>query len=546
MFNLSPKLEQILWPLLAIGLFVAAFWLGPVQFSANFTKLPGDLGDARLNAYFLENAYQYFFGSIESLWHFGFFYPFPYVMGFSENLFGLVPIFSFFRLAGSDAYSSFQYLFMFGYGVNYLASLIVLRKLGISRWPAVLGALIFTFGFSVTARSNHAQLHYRFAMPFAIYYFVGFLKGRDVSSLVKSAFWLMWQFFVGIYLGFFTLVMLLSLTVCFLVFPYARNRAALGDAWSQLVSNLKALSSRQLTVYIGGLLSIGLALFVLFYPYLQVQKLYGFKRTWSDMLGLLPRAYSYIYTPSSKLWNFDLEVFRKLPVWYEHQLFPGMVPFVLFLVGMVAGMRRKSSFVFKLFSTSFIFLFCLTISTGGGWWEYVHHLPLFSAIRAVCRIDMLFLFVYAFVSAYFLDSVLKKKASTFVVCLLLSLFFVYESSQMITYWTPKDVWEKYDAHLEALMPSDLPENSVLFFAHTQGVEYEHETAAIWVALKNGFRTLNGYSGNSPRGYSGGYKKDCAELTRRIAAYRDFVTKKQIPPRDSQWIRRIVPVGFSNC
>lgn len=42
--------------------FIFAFLLGPMGQLNYLTMMPGDIGDARLNNYFLENIYQFFAG----------------------------------------------------------------------------------------------------------------------------------------------------------------------------------------------------------------------------------------------------------------------------------------------------------------------------------------------------------------------------------------------------------------------------------------------------------------------------------------------------
>ena len=92
----------------ALAPFVAAFFLGPFSDLALFTMMPGDFGDARLNNYFLENIYQYVSGGCVSLVHLGFFYPFPYVLGFSDNLFGSSPVYVIARFLTAAPDTAFQ------------------------------------------------------------------------------------------------------------------------------------------------------------------------------------------------------------------------------------------------------------------------------------------------------------------------------------------------------------------------------------------------------------------------------------------------------
>ncbi len=75
--------------LIPVGAFLIAFFALPVRALQGFVSTPaGNLGDNRLNAYFLENIYQFFTGGSPSLWNLQIFAPYPYILGFSDNLFG--------------------------------------------------------------------------------------------------------------------------------------------------------------------------------------------------------------------------------------------------------------------------------------------------------------------------------------------------------------------------------------------------------------------------------------------------------------------------
>lgn len=544
---MSVRNESYLATLAYILLFAAAFWLGPWQFSEQFTEIPGDLGDARLNAYFLENVYQYLLGNSESLWHFGFYYPFPYTVGFSDNLFGLSPLFILFRIAGVDAYSSFLYWFMSGYVLNFASSLYVLRKLGLSPWAAGLGALVFTFGLPVTGHSGHAQLHHRFGIPLVTLFFIRFVQTKDLRNLLVSYFWLVWQFFTGVYIGFFAFLLLFGMTFCYLVFPYTRERKPLQESWNGIRGNFKALSNGNKMWLGAGFVLLSLAMIWLFYPYLQVKELYGFDRSWGEVKGMLPRIYSYIFAPSSTLWDFKFKFFNNLSMSWEHQMFPGMVPFVLGLLGLGVGLSKKSSLTFKLIVCGFLFIFAITLRTGSSWWKYFHYLPLFSAIRAMTRIDLLYLLFYGFLAGYLLDLLCKRKPLLIGLSLLFSGLFVYESGQMRTQWNKKTRWELKENELAAvLLSQQLPKGSVFFIAQMSTPEYEHEVTSMWLALKHGYKTMNGYSGNGPEGYDNKFGKKCGEFQRRLESYQRFTDKNQLKGLQPEEVAGIAKIGFENC
>ncbi|EWS65152.1 hypothetical protein Y695_01601 [Hydrogenophaga sp. T4] len=95
----------------------------------HFAMLPGDTRDTQLVNYLLEQVYQYLTGRLPSIWHPGFYAPFPFVLGLSDNMFGAFPVYGLARLAGMTHDSAFQLWFVIGHVSNYLAAYWVLRRL---------------------------------------------------------------------------------------------------------------------------------------------------------------------------------------------------------------------------------------------------------------------------------------------------------------------------------------------------------------------------------------------------------------------------------
>lgn len=210
----------ILW-----GVFIIAFLLGPVRMLQGLDLMPGDFGDSRLNNYFLENIYQYILGNTQSLVHLNFFGLFPYVLGFSDNLFGASPIYLFFRVVTGESDTAFQIWFYFSYLANYFAAYWGLRLLGISPLAAIVGSLVFTFSLPVSGKIAHAQLGYRFCVPLVIAYFYLFLERGNIRLFLYSIAWLAWGFYCSIYIGVFTSLFLVMMLFVFLAIGLCTKRS---------------------------------------------------------------------------------------------------------------------------------------------------------------------------------------------------------------------------------------------------------------------------------------------------------------------------------
>lgn len=204
--------HKIFGLLLATGVFALALYFVAVRDLEGLARMPGDLGDSRLNNIFLENVWQVLIGRSESFIHLPFFWPFPYVVGFSDNLWGSAPFYVILRAVGYGPMESFQLWYYLGFVLNFISMFWVLSKLKFSLLASISGSLFYAFCMPGLVQAGHVQLHYRFAIPFAVYFCATWLHEADAKALVLSALWTVWQFWIGMYMGIFLLLLLLSAT----------------------------------------------------------------------------------------------------------------------------------------------------------------------------------------------------------------------------------------------------------------------------------------------------------------------------------------------
>ncbi|WP_090197630.1 hypothetical protein [Pseudomonas pohangensis] len=535
--------------LCVVALFVCAFVAVPLRQLHGLALMPGDIADARLNNYFLENIYQFFFGESESLWQLGFFSPFPYVLGFSDNLFGSAPVYLLARLFVAEPDTAFQLWFLFGYVANFAAAYYALRLLGGSPLASSVGALIFAFALPTTAHAGHAQLHYRFGVPLAMAFFTLFLEQKKYRLLVISGAWLVWQFYAGIYMGFFTLL-LLAATVCM---HFVFSRCSLKQPFVQPIRELNAqwqIQVRQdkwrILLYLTGQL---IALVVLFYPYIQVSRLYGAVRSWGEIASMLPRPQSYFLADLSDFWSWPTAgLFADIPMRHEHQMFMGAMPMLLAAMGFLVGARSSNAHTFMVIAGVLFGLIALTLNVGGfSFWYVLHQLPLASAIRVMTRLDQVLLFPVAYMVVLAIDYLRDKWrwGGRLVMLVILPLVFL-ECAATSMYVSHKSEWRDRLSLIEATVPQEVNPDAILFFAQRQGPYFADELDAMWVSLRHGAKTLNGYSGFVPPGYTLEYGKDCAELPRRLALFMSFVEKSDDENAYLDFMSKVVPIGFEGC
>lgn len=541
-----PSSLAVLVPLAVFAVFFAS---GPLLQLEGLRLMPGNIGDARLNNYFLENIYLWLSGAGNSLWHLNFFWPFPYVGGFSDNLFGSSPSYLAARAFGAEPDTAFQIWFLCGYAANFAACYYALRRLKLPVFAAACGAAIFTFALPVAIRGAHAQLHYRFGVPLALTMLVFALERKSWSYFLWSAFWLVWQFYCTIYIGVFTAVMMGVMIFAWVVRAMITDDSDRTNAgWrGRLRSALSCLAGWS---RVGAVQVLVLAAFIglmalLFFPYLVVSQSYGFQRSMDEIASMLPRVYTYWICDASWIWASDNALFASLPMRHEHQMLFGVSVLVLAACGFVIGLRRGPDFIYASLVSGLIGVGLLTISIAG-WslWYIAAQLPLVSAIRAVTRIDLVMLFPLAFLAAVGIESLAQigGRKGPFILAIVLAVL-VLEFYAVSPITSPKADWRQRLEAKQELVPADLDKNAVLFFAQNTGLWFADELDAMWVALRLGRPTLNGYTGNVPAGFKWEFGEDVDEAEQRIRAYAKFSGANMTEADVTELAARILPVGF---
>lgn len=533
----------------AFVLLLLALAAVPLAQMHGLKMMPGNLGDARLNNYFLENIYQFLAGRSDSLWHLGFFYPFPYVLGFSDNLFGSAPVYIMMRVITGHADTAFQLWFLVGYIANFYAAYYALRRLGCTQTSSFVGALIFTFALPTSAHAGHAQLHYRFGIPLATVFFAEFLSQKRLNPFIISGAWLVWQFYCGVYMGFFTILLLVAMSIVYFAHSKFWLKTKLTESLPEFLVDWRSRQAKQKAKIIFLILLLLCLLIVLFYPYLQVTKLYGAKRSWTEIATMLPRPESYFLSDASYLWSTsNARIFADIPMRHEHQMFIGVIPLLLAVAGFLIGSRNTHGQAYTLLVGALGVIIAMTLYLGGfSLWYLVHKLPLASAIRVMTRIDQMLLFPIAYLAAVTIDQIrTNTKYGTKLIWAIIIPLMIFEFSATNLGTSLKADWRKRLAETESILPKQLPEDAIVFFAQRKGPFYADELDAMWVALEHGVKTINGYSGIYPTGYSFEYGSDCSQLPRRLLSYAGFAKQADEFNSYHRLFQRTVLVGFGGC
>lgn len=549
----SYRLSALLLPL---AVFLVAFAALPLRVMGGLAHFPGDEGDARLNAYFLENVYRFLVGDSPSLWTLGIFSPFPYTLGFSDNLFGAAPVYVVARILTQDSFVAFMSWWYLAWVANFVASYWASRTIGLQRLGATVAALVYTFGLPITSTFSWPQFAYRFAAPLAVACLWSFLERRGWWQLVAAGGWTVWQFYCSIYMGVFTLVVLAAVALGYGVTTVVREgRSGVGIQLREHLRLARELGVARGVLAVASVTGLGAAMAILLWPYLKVTQLYGATRSYAEIQSMEPTFRTYLMNEYSIIWksfaaSIDLTAMR-----LEHQFFPGLVLALLCVLGVVFGIQGRAGTTRRLriepaaatMATALAAMVLVTYSfRGHSLWFFVAQLPLFSAIRAVARVALVMLIPAGFLAGRAVDLLWagRSTAGKGIAVAAVALLTV-EFAAVTPIASSVQAWRTSE-QAAARLPSSLPADAITFTAQTGDHWWWSEVTAMWAAIDRRVPTLNGYSGGMPPGFADQFGGDCSELPRRVQSYLRFSGQPGDEGAYRALMARMVPVGFSGC
>ena len=537
--RLTDLIAATLFLALGVGLVLHPYATG--------RELPGgDLVDPRFNFSMLEFFYRTLLTALQggpaNFLDAPFFYPWPRVTNFSDTHWGDGLIYVLARSLGIGPLASFQAWFVAGFALTYVAAFVSLRKLGLRTWGAAAGAFLFTFPLPMAAQFGHAQLVYRLWVPPAVLMFDRLLTRRSLRGGAACVLFVALQLAASIYIGLFLLLLLAAYAAA--LWLVARSRLAL-----PLSAALRSAGVAEL-VTSGILLAVAsVVLAIVGIPYLDVQSMYGFTRSWAEVADMLPRPGSYLLAGPSKLWP-NLESTFAYPIVWEHKMFPGMSAIIALAWLLFSKRGRTRQPLATPMLAAVAILFVVTIDVGGySLYRLIFPIPGFSAIRAVARIILVMMLPLAALLGMLIDDLTAARAYCLPRALLavaLSAFVVAECSLIHHDALLPSVWRaRFDA-LEARLPKKLPPHAVLAIAAAPPKledDWDSQVDAIVAAATLGISTLNGYSGNFPPKWRP--MTTCRDIGVNLREGRHFLTEHGVPEPDIS-PKRLVLVGFGRC
>ena len=482
---------------LLAGLFACTFQV----IGLDWSFYPGDLGDGRLNLYFLEHGFQFLSGNVQSYWDAPFMHPEPNVIAYSDNLLGTLPVYAAFRFVGMELFSAYQWWYLALSVLNYGCAFLLFKHLFKNPWAAALGAFVFAFSVSMFSQVSHSQTFARFPIPLAFLMAVRYSEQYQVKYFCYALLLLAFQIYCGIYLGFLLAIPLgIFLAFCLL-------KGILRD-------RKKVLNPKHIVLLgLSSILSI-LVLLPLIYPYTQ-RKIEPDPSHYQSIVHSIPEIQSYFIShPGTIFWNFLSHSPQGMEAWWDHQLFVGIIAFLCMAIAPIlvayqfakqTWNRDKMLILILLISTGIITGLIFLKINNHTLYKWIYYLPGFSAMRSLTRIINIEILFFGLAVSYVATFMLNKKEtrnvlvfSTLLMLLVLDNFVSAKNIQREKIQTAK-------ARIDAITPhlQKIPANSVISYEPDtiNAPMYAYQIDAMLVAQQMGMRTLNAYTATSPTEYS---------------------------------------------
>ncbi len=474
--------------------------------ASGFRLMQPDPGDSIFLNYVLEHGYRAIFraGYPYSYWSPGFFYPQTGVLSYSETLAGTLPVYAGLRLFLRPD-TAFQAWMIVMSLLSYVAFVYVGERLAIHPILSSLCGFIYAFGMCRVDHLGHFQLAPAFPIPLAILVTWRLLMAPKVGQIMALILLICYQLLCSVYLGWF-----LALGILWIIGIGLTGRRFRGALWRSLRGRFWVVGLTAFT-----------AVWVMWFwlrPYRNVQKELG-GRPWAEVSALIPTGGSWFTAPRSSVYGSWLwHPPQDSPFFWEHVLFPGIVPVVLFVAGGAflasrrrAGVEEEGPARVLGLAVLGLVVTCLQASwaTSQGrrvvvtlWRVVFDVVPGGEAIRVVGRVWTVVMPLALLCGAFGLSRMLRERvrenAMRGAVLGLLVAFGIWEQGlkSLPTYdklefrRAVDRVARQFEGHCQVgYVRVRAGENFVI-----------QQLVGMWAGLEAGIPVVNGYSGNRPEGY----------------------------------------------
>ena len=504
------RAREPVWMVLVWLAGAAVFFRG--QWTSSFTKLQGNDGDTRLEAYLCEHWFRVLHGQ-DSWQNPIFFHPVKDLLGWSDGFVLYQVFYAPLRLLGCDPFVALQVTVILLSLVGFVSFVVFVRTaFGAGRVVAGIGGLIFTFANTLFLHAGFDQLNGVYIVPLILV--VGLQSwraatARPIRSVVLGAlFGVLWAllFFTTYYVAWFsTLAAGIVVALLFVAGPRRfvdQARSALQRIW------------RPAAV---GVVAFGLGIIPFLMTYLPARH-QAPGASYALALSYAGRLHDLINVGSGNIWSRLIPHVLPSVNLGAYEKTYAVTPLVVLMAlagGGFAAWRTITRTAARpvaaraatvLVATTIVFALLPLDTRFGTPWAIIYHLPGASAMRAIFRLEVVtgLLATMTIVAAATEVSgalVARPRATTLrvagVALLLLGLVEQINTTQV----------SQINNHTQLeLLRSVIPPPStcrsfyVIDSANPTLPFYEAQIDAMLISQKLSLPTINGYTGYNPRGW----------------------------------------------
>jgi hypothetical protein len=414
------KISKFIFPLVVL---IIGIYLVPINiFNSDFSKILGDKGDARFNNYVLEHGYKYLKGEVSNYWDMSMMYPFKNVTAFSDNLLGTMPLYSFFRFFGNTVETSFQWWIISVLILNFVISFIVFFKISYNILISSAASYIFAFGIYNIGHFDHVQVFPKFIAPLVIYLLWKFLTDKKLIYFFWASIGLVYQFYCGVYLGFFLVYGILFLTIAYFI--------VYKDKGFLQIFNYK----RNIFYFVSTIVFCLILLSFLMLPYYNALEV-SESRNFDAIINTIPRPISFFFTHiASENWYILTQHSQfAFPVWWSHFHFVGILPWISIFMSIYLIFKKRHTtdnenklIRFLLCALFLNLIFCLNINDFS-LYRLIHFLPGFNSMRSLDRIINIQIIFFLFVFVVIFNKIKISRNYNFLIYLFITILTIFEN-----------------------------------------------------------------------------------------------------------------------
>lgn len=493
----------------AAGILLRSLPVGPAC-----AALQGPL-DARFVGYVLEWGYLHLQGAAApggSLWSPPFFYPVPHILAYSESFLSGYLVYFPLRWLGLDPSSALFAFHLLQRALTPVVAYLCLRSLRLGRWPSLVGAAVFSWGWVRYFHYGHIQFAAGYPIPlfFTALYFA--FHRRRPWAVVLAAWAFLYTWYFSLNTAVFLVLGTLAVGGALIVLPGgAREVGAVLRSYGRFARfrPRQALAALLLCIVAAGLLVPSATL------YLGVQQDFGgateaeVRGYWGDILSwvrpppqhpILGSLHDLLPAPTTGLW--------------EKRPFLGWLGFVGLILP-AGGLLLRGRRIYSLWPRPLVAVsgagaaIILVFSSYGGRWPEIpfwllhDHFPGLGGLRTPTRIAFVVSWFAVLCLAVHLERLaerrtLLRRVATAGLGLVLLAESLAPLPRIVERCQDEAIWKETERHLCPRIPRDEVGTLLFLPASIDSVRrIAYHTLAMHLSLTCELNVVNGYSGRRP-------------------------------------------------